>query len=168
MLRTIIFLFFLIPFVAIGQNDVLVLKKRGYHLRSYTIGDELTMKSVYDQWLSGTITGMRNDTIFLNGNPFNYKEIAAIRRSHANFGNTTLPFGMMGSGFGIFFLGAFNGLYRHDQAKDWYTKSGVITGASLLVIGYALTFTKTKTYRMGRRYKLDYLQLTFNKKPASR
>jgi len=166
MVRTIIFLCLLIPFVAIGQNDVLVLKKRGYHLRSYTIGDELTMKTVYDQWLTGTITNMRNDSIFLNGNPFNFKEIAAIKRTHVNFGNTTLPFGMMGTGFGIFFLGAFNGLYRHDQAKDWYTKSGVITGASLLVAGYALTFTKKKIYRIGGRYKLDYLQLTFKKKVA--
>ena len=164
MQRAITFFFFLIPFVAIGQTDVLVLKKRGMHVRSYTVGDELTMETVYHQWFTGTITGMRNDTISINGMTFDYKEIAAIKRSHFNFGNTTLSTGMMASGAGIFLLGAVNGLYRHDQAKDWYTRSGVITGSALLVVGYLLTLTRTKYYRMGRRYKLDYLQITFNKK----
>lgn len=164
----LVYLLFLIPAFVAAQNDVLVLKKRGYHVRSYTVGDELTMETVYHQWFSGHITYMRSDTIFLNGMGFDYKEIKTIRRVHTNFGNTVLPAGMIAAGAGSFILGAVNGAYRHDRSSEWYTKTGVITASSLLVAGAAiLAFTKTTKYRIGRKYKLDYLQLTFKRPPGS-
>lgn len=165
MQKSLIIFLLIFPVLAKAQNDLLVLKKRnGAHVRTYTPGSVISVKTVYDQWLSGTITQMRHDTIWINGLGFDYKEIAEIRRSTTAFWNTTLPFGMIGSGAGIFILGAFNGAYRHDQAKDWYTKSGVITGAGLLVGGFILTRFHGKSYRIGRRFKLDYLQITFDKK----
>lgn len=165
--RTVILFFCLIPFLAKAQTDILVLKKRGAHVRTYTIGDPIDLETVYRQWLSGTITDLRHDSIFFNGMAFHYKEVRAIRRTHYNFGNTVLPYGMMAAGAGIFILNAVNGAYRHDKAKDWYTRSSVITGASLLVGGFILSrFTRT-TYRLGHRFKLDYLELNFKKSPSS-
>ena len=163
--KVVILLFCFIPFITKAQTDILVLKKRGAHVRTYTVGDELNMQTVYDQWFIGTITQMRNDSVFLNGMPFHYKEIRAIRRTHYNFGNTVLPYGMMAAAGGILVLNAVNGAYRHDKAKDWYTRSGIITGASLLVGGFLLTRTTRSTYHLGHRFKLDYLQLTFRKSP---
>lgn len=163
--KVFILLFCLIPFFTKAQTDVLVLKKRGYHVRSYTVGDELTMETVYRQWLSGTITQLRHDTVFLNGEGFHFKEIRSIRRTHYNFGNTVLPYGMMAAAGGILVLNAVNGAYRHDKAKDWYTKSGIITGAALLVGGFILSRTTRTVYHLGGRFKLDYLELTFKPKP---
>ena len=155
--KWIILLLLLIPCLVNAQTDVLVLKKRGMEVRTYTIGSELTMKTIYDQWFQGTVTNMRNDSVFLNGMPFHYKEIAGIRRTHLNFGNTLLPSFMMVVGAGTFVLGAVNGLYRKDDTKDWYTTSGLISGAAFLVGGYLLTKTRVKTYRIGGKFTLDYL-----------
>lgn len=163
--KVFILIFCLIPFFTKAQTDILVLKKRGYHVRSYTVGDELTMETVYKQWISGTITLLRHDTVFVNGLGFHFKEISAIRRTHYNFGNTVLPYGMMATAGGFVVLNAVNGAYRHDKAKDWYTKSGIIGSAALLVGGFALTRTTRKTYHLGHRFKLDYLELTFKPKP---
>ena len=171
MKKVVILFFCIIPFITKAQTDVrdlLVLKKRGAHVRTYTVGDEINVETVYRQWLTGIITDLRHDSIYFNGMAFHYKEIRAIRRTHYNFGNTVLPYGMMAAGAGIFILNAVNGAYRHDKAKDWYTHSSVITGASLLAGGFILSrFTRT-TYHLGRRYKLEYLELTFRKPPASR
>ena len=168
MYRSVILFFCFIPFIAKAQTDILVLKKRGAHVRTYTVGDPIDLETVYHQWLNGTITELRHDSIYLNGMAFHYKEIRAIRRSHYNFGNTVLPYGMMAAGAGIFVLNAVNGAYRHDKAKDWYTRSSVITGASLLVGGFILTrFTRT-TYHLGHRFRLEYLELNFRKPPASK
>lgn len=167
--RIIILLFCCIPFITEAQTDVLVLKKRGAHVRTYTVGDEIMMETVYRQWFTGIIMDLRHDSIYINGQAFHYKEVRAIRRTHYNFGNTVLPYGMMAAGAGIFILNAVNGAYRHDKAKDWYTRSSVITGASLLIGGFILSrFTRSTTYRLGHRFKLDYLELNFRKAPASK
>ena len=155
--KWIISLLLLVPFLVNAQTDVLVLKKRGMEVRTYTVGSELTMRTIYNQWFQGNITNMRNDSIFLNGLPFHYKEIAGIRRTHLNFGNTMVPSFMMVVGAGSFVLGAVNGLYRKDDAKDWYTTYGLISGGVLLVGGYLLTKTRVKTYRIGGKFTLDYL-----------
>lgn len=157
MLKAIIFVFFCIPFFTQAQTDVLVLKKRGMEVRTYTIGSELTMMTIYNQWFGGSITDMRHDSIFINGLPFHYKEIAGIRTTHLNFGNTLLPSFMMVVGGGTFVLGAVNGLYRGDKSKDWFTTSGLISGGAFLVGGYLLTKTRVKNYRIGKKFTLDYL-----------
>src|ERR1700735_2902062 len=64
MKKLIILSFFLLPLLAMSQTDLLILKKRGMHVTTYTVGSELTMRSVYDQWFQGTISYMRNDSIF--------------------------------------------------------------------------------------------------------
>jgi hypothetical protein len=162
--KLVILLFFCIPFFAEGQTDLLILKKRGKQVYTYTVGSGLAMKTIYNQWFEGMITDMRHDSIMISGQAFHYKEIAAIRLSHVNFSNTVLSAGMMVAGGGIFVLGAVNGLYRKDSSKDWYTTSGLITGAACLVGGYLLTKTRVTTCNVGRKYQIDYLVLNTNKK----
>lgn len=163
--RVVILVFCLIPFITKAQTDVLVLKKRGALVHTYTVGDALNMETTYHQWFNGTITELHHDSIYLDGMPFHYKEIRSIRRAHYNFGNTVLPYGMIAAAGGILILNAVNGAYRHDKAKDWYTRSSIITGISLLVGGFILTRTTRSTYHLGHRFTLDYLELTFKKTP---
>jgi hypothetical protein len=151
------------PFGVKAQTDILVLKKNGMHVRTYTTGSQMTMKTIYDQWFSGMITNMRHDSVYLNGMPFHFKEIAAIHVLRINFANTILAGGMLVSGGGIFLLGAVNGIYRGDDSKDWYTTSGLITGGALLIGGFLLTRTHNKNYRIGRKFALEYLTLNPNK-----
>jgi len=136
----------------------------GLQVRTYTVGTDLEMQTIYNQWFQGTITGMGNDTVFVNGLPFHYKEIATVRIRHPNFSNTVLSSGMMAAAGGILVLGAVNGLYRSDPPKDWYTGSGLVTGAALLVGGYVLTRTRSSTYTIGKKYKLQYLVLGAGRK----
>jgi hypothetical protein len=164
--KAIILLFLLAPMLGEAQTDLLILQKKGSEIKTYTVGSPITMKTIYDQWFDGAITDMRHDSVFVNGVAFHHKEIAAIRIVHDNFSNSILAVGMMVAGGGSFILGAVNGLDRGDKSKDWYTTTGLITGAALVTVGYLLTKTRRSVYLIGEKYKLDYLNLTDNKKPT--
>lgn len=156
MRKIVILLLCFIPFLSHAQHDVLVLQKRGMHVRSYAIGDPLIFETVYGQWLAGTIDDLRHDTIYIVGQAFSYKEIASIQRlkSGGYLGKM-----MLVAGGGFFAIGAVNGMLRKDAAKDWYTTSGYIIGGSLIAGGLLLTQLKSKYYHLGRKYKLLYLQI---------
>jgi hypothetical protein len=161
--KTLILSFFLIPvllpFFGRAQTDLLILENHGSQVRTYTVGTDLEMETIYQQWFQGMITGMSHDSVFVNGMAFDYKEIAAVRISHINFSNTVLSTGMMVAAGGIFVLGAVNGLYRGDPAKSWYTTSGLVTGAVLLAGGFVLSRTRSGIYTIGKKYTLQYLVL---------
>jgi len=155
-LSAIILLLYLIPATTHAQHDVLVLQKRGMHVRSYTIGDPMTFKTIYDQWFTGVIDDLRRDTIYINGQAFSYKEIAAVKKDRpASAWGPSL----IGIGVGYLAIGAFNGAYRKDAAKDWYTKTDFIVSGAAVATGAILMATKTKYYSMGRKYRLLYLQI---------
>jgi hypothetical protein len=156
MRRVIILLICLIPFLSHAQHDVLVLQKRGMHVRAYTIGDQMTFRTVYDQWFTGVIDDLRRDTVYINGQAFSYKEIAAIKRDKAGRGWAPA---LIAVGVGYLAIGAFNGAYRKDAAKDWYSKTDFIVSGALVATGAILLATKTKYYQMGRKYRLLYLQI---------
>lgn len=164
MRKAIIFIFSLIPFITKAQTDILVLEKRGMQVHTYTTGDELDMETIYNQRFQGTITELRHDSIYINGQAFHYKEIAVVHRIRANSGLLLLGTGMMVAGGGLFILGAVNGMVRGDQSKDWYTSGGLITGAVLIGAGYLARRHYFMAYHLGRRYKLQYLELAPNKK----
>lgn len=157
--RALILLLYLIPFFCHAQNDVLVLEKRGMHERTYTIGDQLTFRTVYDQWFTGTIDDLHRDTVFIAGQAFHYKEIAAISRIRTKWDNRTTGTILTAAGVGLFAIGAINGALRGDQAKDWYTTSGVIVGGALITAGVIFLATSKKYYNLGGKYKLQYLQI---------
>jgi hypothetical protein len=159
MLRVIILFFCLIPFCGEAQKDVLILQKRGMHVHAYAVGDPLIFKTVYGQWLSGTIEDMYHDSIYIIGQVFHYKEIAALRRTSAKNPNGSLGALMMIAGGGFLAIGAVNGMIRKDAAKDWYTSSGLVIGGALIGGGFLLSQFRSKDYNLGGRYKLQYLQI---------
>ena len=165
MRKIVILIICIIPFLSYAQNDVLVLTKRGFHVRSFTVGDPITFETVYGQWFTGTIDNLRRDTVYINGQAFSYKEIDAIQRDrqglnrwtgHDNRGTGIL---LAAAGAGLFAIGAINGGLRGDNANQWYTTSGIIIGGALIATGVYLIASVKKYYRLGGRYKLQYLQI---------
>ncbi|WP_188934668.1 hypothetical protein [Puia dinghuensis] len=159
-MRKIVILFLcIIPFLGHAQNDVLVLTRRGFHVRSYTVGDHITFETVYGQWFDGNIDDLHRDTVYMNGQAFSYKEIGAIKRERTKWNNKVNGVLLTTAGVGLFAIGAINGGIRGDAAKQWYTTSGYIVGGALIAGGVALIVTSKKYYPLGGRYKLQYLQI---------
>ncbi|HEY6899734.1 MAG TPA: hypothetical protein VI233_03790 [Puia sp.] len=126
------------------------------HVRSYTIGDPLIFETIYDQWFSGTIDDLRRDSIYIVGQVFHYKEIKSIQRLKKSSAAGKL---MMIAGGGFAGISIFNGIYRKDAAKEWFTTSGYIIAGALIGGGLALSQMKSKYYHLGRKYRLLYLQI---------
>ena len=157
--------FLLITVIAAhAQTDIMVLEKRGHTIITYSAGMSITIETVYHQWIDGTITALRNDSVFVDGSPFHYKEIGGLRVDRKTFHNRGVGVFMMTAGAGVLALGAVNGLYRGDKANTWYTPTSYITAGTLLVVGYLLTIKPKNTYQLGKKYSLEYVKLDFNKK----
>ena len=148
-----------------AQNNFLALEKDSINVTTYSTGSYINIETVYHQWLEGTITELRNDSVFIDGNPFHYKEIASIRVARKKFHSTKFGAFMMAAGAGVMVLGAVNGLYRGDPTNKWYTATSYITAGSLLLGGYLLTIGKNRTFSIGTKYTLRFVTIDFNKKP---
>jgi hypothetical protein len=164
MIRFIILAFCCIPLATRAQNDILVLEKHGKHVRSYAIGDMMDVETVYKQRFQGIITDLRHDSIFLNDRAWHYKEIAVIHDTRGKSGYMLFGTAMLVASGGILVLNAVNGAYRGDEFKDWYTQSALITAAALAVGGILLRRAYYVHYHLGKKFKLQYLQLNPNKK----
>ena len=159
MRNVLILLLSVIPFLCRAQHDILVLEKRGMHVRTYAIGDQMTFRTVYGQWFDGTIDDLRRDTVFIAGQAFNYKEIGAISRVKTKWDNRGTGIKLLTAGVGLFAIGAVNGGLRGDRAKEWYTTSGIIIGGALITAGALFLATSKKYYPLGGRFLLQYMQL---------
>ncbi len=166
MKRIFAFFIYLIPLISLAQTDVLILQKNGSNIKTYAPGMDIMMKTVYDQWLEGTITDMRNDSIFINNNPFHVNEIAAIRKNfsklHLQAGGTVL----IVAGVGLLALNVINGLYTNEPAGQWIKPSGWITAGALIIAGLIMKSARYTTYVIGEKYSLHYLDLRARIRPA--
>ncbi|HEV3413646.1 MAG TPA: hypothetical protein VG101_14295 [Puia sp.] len=150
----------LIPFICRAQRDVLVLQRRGMHVKAFTVGDPLTFETIYGQWFSGTIEDLHHDTVYIAGQAFNINEIGAIKRTDNKGDLNGLGIKMMVAGAGLAVISAVNGALRQDHPNEWFTTSGYIISGALLVGGFVLAELKPKTYKLGGKFKLTYLQIT--------
>ncbi len=166
MKKILILFIYLIPRISLAQTDVLILQKNGRNIQTYAPGMPIMVHTVYDQWLSGYITDMRNDSVFINYNPFHVHEIDAIRKNfsklHLQEGGTIL----IVAGFGVLALNVINGLYTNEPAGEWIKASGWITAGALILAGFIMKSAKYTTYSIGKKYSLHYLNLRAEKQPA--
>lgn len=120
----------------------------------------MAFETVYGQWFTGTIDDLHHDTVYINGQAFSYKEIAAVAREKVTgLGSKTTGISAIVVGTGVFVLGAVNGGIRGDRTKDWYTTSGIVLGSALIATGVILIATAKRYYKLGGRFKLQYLQI---------
>jgi hypothetical protein len=162
--RLFVFLLVITAMRTRAQTNLLVLEKNGENVKTYSAGMDITIQTIYHQWFDGVITAIRSDSIFVNGFPFHYKEIEAIRRDRKKLNYEADGVLLMVAGGGVLVLGVVNGLYRGDKANSWFTATSYVTAAALLGGGYLLTKSRYKYYRLGKKYTLQYLALDLNKK----
>jgi len=166
MKNSITLLICLFPLVILAQTDVLILQKNGRNIQTYSPGMPIMIKTIYDQWLGGTITDMRNDSLFVNNNPFHVHEIAAIRKNfsklHLQTGGTILII----AGVGVLALNVINGLYTNEPASQWIKASGWITAGAFILAGIIMKNARYTTYTIGKKYTLHYLNLRSVSPPA--
>ena len=162
-MKRLLLILLILPFIGMSQTDVLELKKNGKNIRTYSPGMYFVMETVYDQWLEGYITAIRNDSVFVNNFPFHYKEIRTIRweRNKLNYKPDGII--LMAAGAGVLVIGTVNGLYRGDPASQWFTAAGYITAGVLLLGGWLLIKAQYKKYHLGKKYTLEYLNVNINR-----
>ena len=105
-MKRLLFLLFLLPALVHGQTDVVQLKKNGGVLKTYAPGDYFNIETIYQQTIDGNITMIRNDSIFINGMPFHYKEISLVRDPRVKHNYATNGTILMIAGGGVLLLGA--------------------------------------------------------------
>jgi hypothetical protein len=155
---------FLIPVFAIAQSDFVVVTKGGKHVQTYASGSKVYISTIYDQQFQGTITEIWHDSIFIDGMPFHYREIASFKRAKLFSGFLMMGTGLMIAGGGFIVLSAINGALRGDQFKLWHTTAGLITVGAFEVAGYIIRKAFYVTYNIGKKYQLQYFALGKNKK----
>jgi hypothetical protein len=158
--RILILIICLIPFISRAQRDVLILQRNGMHVKAFTIGDPLAFETIYGQWFDGTIEDLHHDTVYIAGQAFNYNEIGAIKRTDNKGDLNGLGIKAMIVGGGFALISVINGARRQDHPNEWFTTSGYIIAGALLVGGFVLAMLRPKTYKLGGRFKLAYLQIT--------
>ena len=152
-------LFVLIPLICFSQSDVLILQKNGRNIKTYAPGQPIIFETVYEQWFDGTLTDLRNDSVFVNGIPFHYNEIKTMRVER-----TKLNYAQDGSlliiaGAGVLVLNTVNGLYTNSKAKNWFSTTGWITAGALILGGILLRKARVRTFPLGKKFGLHYLDL---------
>lgn len=168
-------------FTGYSQNDMMVLKKRGKIAHTYFAGQNIYYQT-RDGMYNGYINAIKNDTLFLSqfdirqvmnytgGTSVDtvatyryriaYRDIIAIVKPPKNF------FSWQGIGTSLFYGGMVlttAGLVTWVLAKPntrYYARPELVIGAAALTgIGYLLMHTKTRTLKIGKKYRLDYVEL---------
>jgi hypothetical protein len=157
---------YLIPFTCSAQTDVLILQKNGRNIKTYAPGMPIMFHTIYDQWFEGTLTDLKNDSVYVNNIPFHVKEIDELRKNfsklHLQAGGTILII----AGVGVLALNVINGLYTDEPAGTWVKASGWITAGVLIITGIILRSAKYNNYPIGKKYTLHYLNLRAKNAPA--
>lgn len=159
MKKIIAAILFLLPFVGFSQTDVLNLQKNGRNIKTYAPGMYIMLHTVYDQWLEGTITDMRNDSVFVNNNPFHIKEIDKLRTPFSKMHLQSAGTVLIVAGVGVLALNVINGIYTNESASEWIKASGWITAGALIITGIILRNARYNNYPIGKKYTLHYLNL---------
>ena len=160
-------IFFLIPLFSISQTDVLLLQKNGRNIKTYAPGQEIIIHTVYDQWLGGTLTALRNDSVFVNNIPFHVHEIDGLRQDFTNWNYQADGTILIIAGVGVLALNVINGLYTNEKSGTWIKTSGWITAGALILGGILLKRARYKNYSIGKKYTLHYLNMRVDHPPLN-
>jgi hypothetical protein len=150
---------FLTPLISMSQTDVLILQKKGRNIKTFETGMTIGFHTVYDQWLGGTITALRNDSVFLNNIPFHVHEIDAIRNDNTKWNYLNDGTLLIVAGVGVLVLNVVNGIYTNESAGSWIKASGWITAGAFIIAGILMRRARYSDYKIGKKYTLHYLNM---------
>jgi hypothetical protein len=157
---------FLIPLIGFTQTDVLLLQKNGRNIKTYAPGMSIMIHTVYDQWLSGTLTDLKNDSVFVNYIPFHVHEIDEMRDEFSKLHLQSAGTILIVAGVGVLAINVINGIYTNEPAGSWVKTSGWITAGAFILAGILMKSAKYKNYPIGKKYTLHYLNLRAKDAPA--
>ena len=115
--------------------------------------------TVYDQWLGGTLTDLRNDSVYINNIPFHVNEIDGLRKDFSKLHLQSWGTGLIIAGGGVLALNVINGIYTNEPAGSWIKASGYIVAGAFILTGILLHSARYKNYPIGKKYTLHYLNL---------
>lgn len=154
------------PFLCLSQNGAgyLFVKKGIKKKRTYIGGDPIHIKLQSGHHLAGTITLLRNDTIFIDGFPVHktfVKEVILKRKPRKPFPDAkTVALIAAGSALTSFGLALNNNTNREEALI-----AGPVIGFGPLLIkhfgGRAIRAIPRKKFRVGRRFYLQVLDFHF-------
>jgi hypothetical protein len=166
MKKIITAILYLIPLTGLSQTDVLLLQKNGRNIKTYAPGMPIMIHTVYDQWLEGTLTDLKNDSVYVNNIPFHIHEIDALRNNFSKLHLQSAGTILIVAGVGVLALNVINGLYTNESAGSWIKTSGWITAGALILAGILMKSAKYNNYPIGKKYTLHYLDLRAKNSPA--
>ncbi len=126
----------------------------------------IMLHTVYDQWFEGTLTDLKNDSVYVNNIPFHVKEIDELRNNFSKLHLQSAGTILIVAGVGVLALNVINGLYTNESAGEWIKASGWITAGALIITGIILRNAKYNNYPIGKKYTLHYLNLRSQNAPS--
>lgn len=150
-------------FTSLSQSNYLFVKKGIHKKKTYAQGDRIRLKLHNEQIKAGIITLLRNNFIYVNGEPLHKDSIAAIIVN----GKIKKPFpadvetlAWITGGVGLTTLGLT--LNNANKPKEALIAASVIGYAPLLIKhfgGRLIGGLKRKQYRVGRKFQLQVFDM---------
>jgi hypothetical protein len=156
----IVFILLLFSSCCFSQTGFLFVKKGFKKKRVYTEGDVIDLKLLDGTYRHGIITLLRNDTIFLNGQPIHktfVKEVVLKRKPQKPFPGTNT---LLAIGAGAALTSAGLAISKQASTKDALIAGPVIGFAPLLLKhfgGRLIRIIPRSKYRIGKKFCLQIL-----------
>jgi hypothetical protein len=146
--------------VSHAQTDVLIVEKRGRNMAQYFAGSEIIFKTIHGQWFYGMVTAIRNDSVFVgNQLSFHYKEIGAVKHGRKKLQYRRNGSILVAAATLNVVIGLVNGVYFGKNRSNKYLYTNLAITGALGGTGLFLLKSEFKTYTIGRRYKLTYMNM---------
>lgn len=162
------------------KGRLLLLKERGVTIRSYSVGDYINFQFSNQQWLTGYVSAIKEDTIQIN-----QFALQRVMTQFGTYGEDTLRLGKMvlhineiiafskdrghynsvvtnGSalqvgGAGYVLLNIINSLINNDPILEQRNIPKIISGAVAVVAGRLLRKANPNYRPIGKRFSLEIL-----------
>lgn len=165
-----------------AQQDFLSLKKRGKNVQYFTKGSFITFQLNNQQWLSGYIKDVRNDsfsfqeikvrqymnqwgtasldTMYYASFKISPKNITAFPKTKEGFSfikNGAL-FKMGGAGYAL--VNIINGITRKEEIFTGQNLTNLGISAAIYMFGQVLSWNYDDKYTVGKKYQLIYVKMS--------
>ncbi|WP_153797595.1 hypothetical protein [Foetidibacter luteolus] len=188
MQKPLLLSFFILLFSTVyAQEDFVILKKKNKTIKNYMSGSYIEFQLNNYQWMGGYIKAIRNDSLLIQmmavrklgtiwGNyvedtswmnvfPVHINEIIAVPKQSQSaeiFTNGTLL--QVGSA-GYMALNIINGLSKNEEVFSGNNLRNLGIAAGVFGIGTLLHLTHPSVWKLGKKYRLQYIKL--NEAPKS-
>lgn len=164
-----------------AQTDFLILKKKSRIIHTYFPGNYITFITHNDQWVTGEIKSIRNDSIILKlmqiGMRANYWGFAERDTAFAGYmflhKNDIIAFPREKNGAAIFTNGTLlqlagtgyatvniaNGIIKKEALFDEQNSKRLATAAGLFLLGKILQWNYSSVLKIGKKYQLNYISV---------